>query len=122
MKVTVAVCVVLPLLPEIVTVWLPTDALLPTVIFIVEVPAPVIEVGLKEIVFWLPCPEAESAIAELKPPVTVVVIVTVPEPLLTMLSDVGDALIAKPAVVPVTVRFTVVVTTVVPDVPITVML
>jgi len=40
-----------PLLPETVTVWLPTLALLPTVIFIVEEPAPVIDVGEKETEF-----------------------------------------------------------------------
>lgn len=61
-------------------------------------------------------------IAELKPPVTAEVIVTDPELPLAILSEVGDALIEKPAVVPVTVRLTVVVSTVEPDVPVTVML
>ena len=44
---TVAVCVVLPLFPETVTVWLPSEALRPTVIVMVELPDPVIDVGLK---------------------------------------------------------------------------
>jgi len=60
-------------------------------------------------------------IAELKPPVTAEAIVTDPELPLAILSDVGDALIEKPAVVPVTVRLTVVVSTVLPEVPVTVM-
>ena len=88
----------------------------------VELPAPVIEDGLKETEFWLPSPEADSAIEELKPPVTAEVIVTVPELLLAMLTVAGDALMEKPEVVPVTVRLTVVVSTVLPDVPVTVML
>jgi hypothetical protein len=45
----------------------------------VEVPAPVIVVGLK-VTFWaLPSPEADNVITPSKPPVTVEVIVTLPE-------------------------------------------
>lgn len=88
-----------------------------------EVPAPVIDVGLKEIVLLLPSPVAERAIEELKPPVTAEVMVTVPELLLAMLMVVGEALMEKPEVAPVTVRETVVVSVVTPDeVPVTVML
>ena len=49
-----------------------------TVIFIVDVPAPVIDVGLKATVTPEGCPEADSVIAESKPPETVLVIVEVP--------------------------------------------
>ena len=48
--------------------------------------------------------------------------VTLPEPLRAMLIVVGDALMEKPEVTPVTVRLTVVVSTVLPEVPVTVML
>jgi hypothetical protein len=89
---------------------------------IVEVPLPVIEAGLKETEFWLPSPEAVSATEELKPPVAVELMVTLPEPLRAMLIVVGDALMEKPEVTPVTVRLTVVVSTVLPEVPVTVML
>jgi hypothetical protein len=91
------------------------------VIFIVEVPAPVIDVGLKLTEFWLPSPDAERVIAELKPPTTVEVMVTEPELLLAMLMVVGEALMEKPGVVPATVSVTVVVSTVLPEVPVTVM-
>ena len=120
-RVTVIVWVVVPLLPETVIVWFPSAALLPTVIVIVDVPAPVIDVGENVTVFWLPSPEADNAIAELNPPVTAVVMVTLPELLLAMLIVVGEALMEKPGVVPVTVSETVVVSTVVPEVPVTVM-
>ena len=108
-KTTVVVWLALPLCPVIVRVRLPVVARRPTVIVMVEVPAPVIDDGLKLILVLLPCPEADSEIAELKPPVTAVVMVTLPELLLVMLMDVGDALIEKPALVPVTVSDTVVV-------------
>jgi len=87
----------------------------------VEVPAPVIDVGLNVMVTPLPWPDAESAIAELKPPDTALVMVTVPElPRLTVM-EVGAALMEKLAVVLVTVSETVVVSTVLPEVPVTVM-
>ena len=90
-------------------------------IFMVEVPAPVMLVGLKETELSVPSPDAESVIGESKPPMAVVVMVTSPELLLSMLMEVGLALMEKPAVVPVTVRETVVVSTVLPAVPLTVM-
>jgi len=91
------------------------------VIFIVEEPAPVMEVGLKVTVWALPSPEAESVIGESNPPVTALVMVTVLELLRAMVMEVGLALMENPAVVPVTVSETVVVSTVLPEVPVTVM-
>ena len=88
----------------------------------VELPAPVMVDGVKLMELELPCPEADKVIAELKPPVTAVLIVTEPELLLAMLMLVGDALIEKPGVVPVTVSETVVFSIVEPEVPDTVML
>lgn len=110
-----------PLVPLTVMVRVPVVARLDTRIVMVEVPAPVIDVGLKLTVTRPPCPEADNAIAELNPPLTVEVILTVPDvPLWTVMED-GDALIENPAAVPVTVRVTVVVWTVLPEVPVTVM-
>ena len=100
-----------------VIVFVPVVALLLAVIFMVEVPAPVMEVGLKLMVVPLPSPEAVRAIAPLKPPVIAEVMVTEPEELRVTLIEVGDALMEKPAVVPVTVSETVVVSTVLPEVP-----
>jgi hypothetical protein len=62
----------------------------------------------------LPSPEAVKVIAELKPPETVVVIVDVPELPLATVIDVGDAETVKAGVVPVTVRATEVVSTMLP--------
>ena len=87
----------------------------------VEEPAPVIEVGLKEMVTPLPSPEADRAIAESKPPVTEVVTVTSPELPRSTVREAGDALIEKAAVVLVTVSETLVVSVVLPEVPVTVM-
>lgn len=90
---------------------------------IVDVPDPgaAIELGLKLMVTLLPPPDADKLIAELKPPEIAVVIVELPVFPGDTLSDVGDALIVKLAFVPVTVNVTVVVATVLPDVPFTVM-
>jgi hypothetical protein len=104
-----------------VTVLVPVAALLPIVIFIVEVPAPVMEVGVKVIVLAEPSPVADNVMAESKPPVTVEVMVTEPEALRSMVIDVGEALMLKPDAVAVMVRETLVVSTVLPDVPVTVM-
>jgi hypothetical protein len=95
---------------------------LPTLTDMVEVPEPgaAMELGLRVTVWAVPCPEADRLIAELKPPETVVVMVAVPELLLATLIVVGDALMAKFGLVPVTVRETMVVSTVLPDVPVTV--
>ena len=53
-SVSVVECEVPPLVPVIVTVRAPVVARLPIVIVIVEVPAPVIDEGLKVTVFALP--------------------------------------------------------------------
>jgi len=91
---------------------------------IVDLPAPgaAIELGLNVTVCAPPCPEADKLIAESKPPETVVVIVEVPVLPLATLIDVGDAPTVKPGVVPVTVSETVVVSTMLPEVPVTLML
>lgn len=56
-----------------------------------ELPAPVIEEGLKPTVTPLGCPLADNAIAESKPPVTVLVIVVLPELPCTTVTEAGDA-------------------------------
>ena len=92
-----------------------------TVMVKVEVPAPVIEVGLKVVVTLLPCPEADREIGELNPPVTPVVTVTWPEEPRVTVIDAGAALMENPAEVLVTVSVTMVVCDVLPEVPVTVM-
>lgn len=114
-------CDVVPLVPLTVMVRVPRVARLLTRMVMVEVPAPVIDVGLKLMVTRLPCPDADNLIAELNPPLTVEVMVTVPDvPRVTVIEE-GDALMENPAAVPVTVSVTVVVWTVLPEVPVTVM-
>lgn len=107
-----------------VILWFPRLAFLPTLTVIVELPAPGagMELGLKVTVCKGPCPDADRAIAELKPPETVVVILDVPELPLATLIDVGDALMVKFGLVPVTVSETVVVSVMLPEVPVTVIL
>ncbi len=78
------------------------------------------ELGLKLTVTLLGWPVADKAMAELKPPEMVVVIVEWPEFPGSTVIDVGDALMVKLGVVPVTVRETVVVSLVLPEVPVTV--
>lgn len=106
-----------------VMVWFPSLAFLPTRTVIVEVPEPgaAIELGLKVTLFDPPCPEADKEIDELNPPKTAVLIVAVPElPRATLIVD-GKALTVKLGLVPVTVSVTVVISTVLPEVPVTVM-
>ena len=62
-----------------------------TVIVIFEVPAPVIEPGLKPTVTPVGWPVADNEMAESKPPVTVLVIVEVPELPCATETDEGDA-------------------------------
>lgn len=121
---TVVVCVTPPPVPVMVMVWLPILEFRPTLTVMVDVPEPgaAMELGVKVTLCALPCPEADKLIAELKPPETAVVMVDVPELLLATLIDVGDALMVKFGVVPVTVRDTVVLSTVLPEVPVTLML
>jgi hypothetical protein len=103
-----------------VIVSLPVEAVLLTVTFMVEVPAPVIDAGVNDTVTPLFGPKAVRAIAELKPPVTVVVIVELPDEPLLMVREVGAALIEKPEATVVTVSVTVAVALVLPEVPVTV--
>jgi len=76
--------------------------------------------GLKPTLTRAGTPLADKLIDELNPPEIVVVIVEWPElPLLTVIDD-GDALMVKLGLVPVTVSVTVVVSTRLPEVPVTV--
>ena len=79
---TVAVCVVPLPVAVTVTFEVPIAAVLLAVKVRVELPLPgaAIEVGLKLAVTPAGRPEADSATAELKPPLTVVEIVEVPVP------------------------------------------
>ena len=74
--------------------------------FIVDVPLPAIEDGLKDIVVPLFCPDADSAIEEMLPKVTAVVIVEFFEVPLVMLKVVGFAPMVKLDGAAVTVRLT----------------
>lgn len=116
------VCVTPPPLPVTVIVWVPVPALLFTVIVMLDVPEPgaAIGFGLKLAVTREGRPVADNVIAELKPPEIVVVIVDFPELPLEIVSDDGEALMVKLGLVPVTVSDTVVVSTVLPEVPVTV--
>ena len=62
-----------------VMVRVPVVALLDVVIFIVEVPAPVMQVGLKEMELAVTWPDADKVMAELEAAGNVVVMVAVPE-------------------------------------------
>jgi len=92
-----------------------------TAIVMVEVPAPVIEVGLKLTVTPAGWPVADKVMAELKPPVTVLLMVEPPELPCATETEAGAAPMEKLGG-PVTVRETVVVWLVLPEVPVTVML
>ena len=69
-----------------------------TAIVMVEVPAPVIELGLKLTVTPAGWPLEVRVIAESKPSVTVLVMVDVPELPCTTVTDAGDAERLKPGV------------------------
>ena len=75
-----------------------------TVIVMVELPAPVIDAGLKPIVTPEGWPEAVKATAELNPPVTVLLIVELPELPCATVMDAGDAERLKPEVEPAVTR------------------
>ena len=101
------------------------DAFFAACTVIVDVPDPgaATELGLKVTAWALPCPEAEKEIAELKLPVTAVVIVAVPDEFLATVIEVGEAETVKPAgAVEVTVSETVAVCVTPPPVPVIVML
>lgn len=119
---TVVVCVSPPPLPVTVIVYVPALALLFTVTVMVDDPEPGagMVLGLKLTVTLLGWPLADKAMDELKPPEMAVVIVEWPEFPGVIVSDVGDALMVKLGFVPVTVRETVVVSLVLPEVPVTV--
>jgi hypothetical protein len=121
-SVIVVIWVTPPAVPVIVIVRVPVVALRLTVTVMVDVPEPGagIELGLNLTVTRDPWPLADKPIAELKPPEIAVVIVDVPELPRATLSDVGEALMVKFEFVPVTVSDTVVVATVLPEVPVTV--
>ena len=80
MRVTVAVCCTPPPVPVTVIGYVPAAVLVPTAIVIVDVPAPgaAIGLGLKFTVVPVGTPAADSVIALLKPPLTVVVSVEFP--------------------------------------------
>ena len=124
--VTVNVTVVLrwvpPPLPVTVMGYVPTAVLAPTVMVMVELPAPGagIVCGLKLTVVPVGTPVADRLIELLKPPLTTVVIVDVPRlPCMTM-SEAGEAEMVKLGTA-VTVSVTVVLCWVPPPLPVTVM-
>lgn len=88
---TLVVSVVLPEIPDTVMLYVPVAVLEATVMVMVEVPAPVIEVGLKPTVTPVGWPEADNVMAESKPPVTELVMVEFPELPCTTETEVGEA-------------------------------
>ena len=117
------VCVTPPPVPVTVIVLVPLVAFLPTVIVMTDDPVPGagIGLGLKPTVTRLPCPEADNEIAELKPFKAVVLIVELPELFRATVSELGEALMLKSGITPVTVRETVVACVTPPPTPVTVM-
>ena len=102
-------------------VWVPELARELTVSLRVDVPVPVMDVGLKLAVTLFGRPLADKATAELNPPETVLVIVEVPELPLDTVTEVGEALRVKLALAgAVTVRVTVHVCVMPPPTPLTV--
>ncbi len=90
-SVTAVVLVVLPEVPLTVMLYVPAATDAATVNVIVEVPAPVIEVGLKPTITPVGCPVALKEMPELNPPMTELVMVDVPElPCVTVTED-GEA-------------------------------
>ena len=120
---TVVVCVLPAPVAVIVMLLIPALPLELTLIVILDVPEPgaAMEAGLKLTVWALPNPEADKVIAELKPPVTAVVIVVVPELPVDTVNLFGDAPMVKSAETgAVTVRVTVAEGVMPPPVPVTV--
>jgi phage shock protein PspC (stress-responsive transcriptional regulator) len=90
-RVTAVVSVVLPEVPLTVMLYVPAATAAGTVRVMVEVPAPVIELGLKLTFTPVGCPVAVKEMAELNPPTTELVMVAVPElPCATVTED-GEA-------------------------------
>jgi len=96
-RLMVAVCVTPPQVAVIVTVAAPVAAVLLAESVSVELPLPgaAIEVGLKLAVTPAGNPEAESETAALKPPLTLVVMVLLPELPCAIERLVGDAVRLK---------------------------
>jgi len=93
---TVAVPVMLPEVPVAVMGYMPEGGDEPTVIVMVEVPDPTIDVGLKLTVTPFGWPVADKTMAESKPPVGVLVMTEVPElPFITP-TEPGEADRMKP--------------------------
>ena len=96
-SVTVALCWIPPPLPVTVIGYVPTAVFDPTVMVMVEVPAPgaAILLGLKLTVVPVGIPAADRLIALLNPPLMVVVMVDVPAVPWTTPRDVGEAAMVK---------------------------
>ena len=90
-RATVVVCVRVPLVPVTVIVYVPVVVLEATVKVRVELPAPVMDVGLKPAVTPVGRPDAVKVIAEPKPFTMVLVIVDVPLLPCTTETEVGEA-------------------------------
>ena len=97
---TEVVSTVLPDVPVTVIAYVPVAVVEATLMFMVEVPAPVMEPGLKVTVTPLGCPLADSEMVPLKPPVTVLVMVELPELPCTTVTELGEADRLNPAVPP----------------------
>ena len=97
-KETVVFSVVLPEVPPTVMLYVPATVVAATVNVSVELPAPVIDAGLKPAVTPVGNPLADSVMAESKPPVTELVTVVLPEPPCATDSEAGDADKLKPGV------------------------
>jgi hypothetical protein len=95
-SVTVVVFVKPPPVPDMVTVVVPMLARELTVNLRVDFPVPVMEAGLKLAVTLAGRPPADKVTAESNVPVTVLVIVVLPELPLRTLTEVGEALSVKP--------------------------
>ena len=113
---TVVVSTRPPPVPVTVIAWAPSGTVLLIVIVIVDVPEPGAGMGLGLKVSILEPPD--KVIAESKPPATFAVMVEVPELPLATVMALGDAVIAKIAVV--AVSLTVVVCVMPPPLPVTV--
>ena len=112
-----------PPVPVTVMVRVPVVAVVATRIDTDECPDPGagMVAGLKTTLTPVPSPEAVNAIAALKPPETVVETFDSPVAPRATVNVLGDAVIAKVFAAAVTVSVTVVVSVVLPDVPVTVM-
>jgi hypothetical protein len=95
---TLAVSVVLPEVPVTVILYVPVAVDEAAVSVRTEVPAPVIEVGLKPTVTPVGWPVAVRITAESKPPVTALVMVVVPELPCVTETELGEEERLKPGV------------------------